>query len=391
MIKYIKSWFILAILCVFYTFCCSFCVNHGVFFADEIGDSLSDKIAFNTSAKSAILIEAKTGRVLYDKNSEQKLPIASTTKIVTAITVLDNCDNLDRVVTVEKDCVGVEGTSIYLKAGERLSVRELLYGLMLRSGNDASVVLAKHTAGSVEKFCEMMNNTASKLGLKNSSFTNPHGLDSDQHYSTALDLAKITAYALNNEEFKKIVSTHSITIGDGGNTRFLQNKNKLLKNLDGCIGVKTGFTSKAGRCLVSAAERNGLRLVCVVLNCGPMFEESLKMLELGFDNFEMKQAVSAYQTYDDVFVENGTVDKVSTYSRRGFCYPLSKNEIAEMRVLVDLPKSVMAPIKKDVAIGLVEVYIGKHLIFSEKIYTMDKVGSRQITDKIKDIIDNWSA
>lgn len=360
-------------------------------FAQNVDEVLTEKLSFSTSAKSAILIEAKTGRVLFEKNSNKQLPMASTTKIVTAITVLDNCSNLDQKVKVTKDCVGVEGTSIYLKEGEELTVRELLYGLMLRSGNDASVVLAKHVANDVDSFCELMNKTATKLGLCNSSFKNPHGLDTEGHYTTAYDLAKITAYALDNKDFAEIVSTKSITVADGNSKRTFVNKNRLLNKMQDCIGVKTGFTSNAGRCLVSAAERDGQKLVCVVLNCGPMFEESEQLLNLGFEKFKMAEIVLPYQTYDNIVVENGTADFVSTYSRTGFCYPLLKGELEKINVVVDLQKSVKAPILKDSVVGKIEVYVGKDLIFAEKIYTMDKVDSKQIGDKVKQIIDNWNA
>jgi len=187
--------------------------------------------------------------------------MASTTKIVTALTVIRNTD-LDEVVEIPKAACGIEGSSIYLREGEHLTVRELLYGLMLRSGNDCAVALALHTSGSVEAFAELMNTTAVELGCENSNFVNPHGLHDDRHYTTALDLAAVTCEALHNETFREIVSTKAVRISNEGYEydRVLVNKNKLLSNVDGADGVKTGYTKKAGRCFVGSATKNGMQV-----------------------------------------------------------------------------------------------------------------------------------
>lgn len=247
---------------------------------------------FQTSAQSAIVMEKSSKRVLYSKNCDERLPIASTTKIVTALTVLKN-DDLNDVVEVPAEACGIEGSSIYLRAGEHLTVRELLYGLMLRSGNDAAVALALHTAGSIESFADMMNSTVAELGLKNSHFCNPHGLHDDAHYCSASDLAQITCEALANPDFCEIVSAKTYRIANEGYEydRVLINKNKLLSNCDGADGVKTGYTKKAGRCFVGSATRNGMQVVVVVLNCGPMFEETSSMLDTAFANFKLKTIV----------------------------------------------------------------------------------------------------
>lgn len=352
----------------------------------------SAKIDFQSSAKSAFLMEANTGRILYSKNAEQELPMASTTKIVTAITVLENCKDLDTPIKIDRRAVGVSGTSIYLQADEELTVRELLYGLMLRSGNDASVALAYAVGGSVEDFCEMMNALAKKIGAENSHFVNPHGLDAKEHYTTAHDLAVITAYALENEDFKQIVSTKTITIcKDKENVRYLMNKNKLLSKLDGCIGVKTGFTDNAGRCLVSACERSGLRIVSVVFNCGPMFEESEKMFELAFEKFKMVELLPAYNYVKSAEVNNGEDAYVGLYSKKSFALPLSQAEESNVNIVYDAPDTLEAPLVKDEEVGKVEIYYGNHLLFSEKIYTIEEVESKLFKDKIKDILDNWNA
>ena len=352
----------------------------------------TEKIEYSCSAKSAVMIESSTKRIVYSKNANEALPMASTTKIVTAITVIENCDDLDKIITIDKACVGVSGTSIYLKEGEQISIQELLYGLMLRSGNDASVALALEIGGSVEKFCDMMNELAKNVGAKNSNFKNPHGLDEQGHHTTAYDLALITAHALENKDFAKIVKTKSIKICEGkDNFRYLVNKNKLLNKLDGCIGVKTGFTDDAGRCLVSACERDGLRFVCVVFNCGPMFEESFDMLNLAFQKFKMIEILPSYFYVKNVEVKNGDIDNVGLYSKKGLSLPLSIEEEANLNVLFKIPPNLTAPIKKDEEVGVIEIYFNNHLIFSEKVYTIEEVDSKLYKDKIKEILDNWNA
>lgn len=352
----------------------------------------TEKIAYASSAKSAFLMDAGTGRIFYSKNAQQKLPMASTTKIVTAITVLENCADLDAIIQVDSGAVGVEGTSIYLQPKEELTIRELLYGLMLRSGNDASVALAYAVGGSVGEFCGMMNDLAKKVGADSSNFVNPHGLDAPEHYTTAHDLAVITAYALENKDFAEIVSTKTKTIcPDKDNRRYLINKNKLLASLSGCIGVKTGFTNDAGRCLVSACERDGLKLVAVVFNCGPMFEESSQMFERVFEQFKMVELLPAYNYVKSASVENGEEAYVGLYSRSGFILPLSQAEESNINIVFESPNSLKAPLKKEEEVGNVEIYYGKHLLFSEKIYTIEEVKSKLFKDKVRDILDKWNA
>lgn len=285
--------------------------------------------------KSAILIEASSGRVLYEKNACERLPMASTTKIATALTVLNNA-NLDDVVTVDKRAVGVEGSSLYLREGEKLTVKELLYGLMLRSGNDAAVALALHVGGSVEQFVELMNNEAKKAGATNTSFTNPHGLHNDNHYTTAYDLALITKRAMQNQEFLKIVSSKSAVIANDGfeYKRSLTNKNKLLTNYEYANGVKTGYTKKAGRCFVGSAVKDGMQLIAVVLNCAPMFENAQSMLEFGFSKYTMTNIISKNKVCGVVYCKQ----KATYYAcSDGFSYPLMDGEKKLLTKDVSIP------------------------------------------------------
>ena len=250
------------------------------------------EVGFSTSAQGAVVMERTTHRVLFAKNSDAHLPMASTTKIVTALTVLNHA-NLDDVVEVDTRAVGIEGSSIYLRAGEHLTVRELLYGLMLRSGNDSAVALALHVAGSIDSFAELMNETARQAGCNDSHFVNPHGLHDDNHYTSAHDLGVLTCVALDNADFREIVSTRTIRISNEGMDydRVLVNKNKLLSNYTDADGVKTGYTKKAGRCFVGSATRNGMQVVVVVLNCGPMFEETADMLDAAFANYHLEAVI----------------------------------------------------------------------------------------------------
>ena len=215
------------------------------------------------SAESAILIDADSGRVLFEKNAHTKRGIASTTKILTAIVVLENASS-DEVVNVSYKAANTEGSSMYLKSGEKITVENLLYGLMLNSGNDAATALAEHTAGSVEEFAKLMNKKAKEIGMNSSSFANPHGLDNENHYSTAYDMAMLTKYAMENKTFKNIVGTKTkIAKNENGDYKYLTNHNKLLSIYEYCLGVKTGFTKKCGRCLVSFSEKNGVKLIAI--------------------------------------------------------------------------------------------------------------------------------
>ena len=241
-------------------------------------------LSASSGGSSSIVIEASTLRVLSAENAHVAKPMASTTKILTAITVLRHLD-VDRVVTIVPEAQGIEGSSIYLRAGERWRVLDLLYGLMLRSGNDAAVQLAITTAGSVEAFVALMNETAYLAGAYHSHFVNPHGLHDPKHYTTAYDLALITAYAMRDPLFCRIVSTRSHTCTVGEEKRVFVNKNKMLSGYEGAIGVKTGYTKVAGRCLVSAAEREGMRLISVVLNEYDMWYRSADMLDAAFARY----------------------------------------------------------------------------------------------------------
>ncbi|MGN0789143.1 MAG: D-alanyl-D-alanine carboxypeptidase family protein [Christensenellales bacterium] len=255
----------------------------------EVGTAMQtiDAVKYNSSS-ATIVVEQKSKRVLSSNNAHVRLAMASTTKIMTAMVVLDNIADVDVQMAIPQEAVGVEGSSVYLRRNEIWSIRDLLYALMLRSGNDAAVALSVAVGGSVQGFVDMMNAKTQELGLKDTHFTNPHGLHDDEHYTTAYDLAIMTAEAMNNQLFKTIVSAKSYVV-EGNYTHdryYLGNKNKMLLMMEGADGVKTGYTKNSGRCLVSSATREETQLICVVLNVHDMWNVSKNLLEKGFEQVQ---------------------------------------------------------------------------------------------------------
>ncbi len=332
--------------------------------------------ALSVSAKYACVIDALSGNVLYEKNAHERHSMASTTKIMTALVAMEN-SSLSDIVKVSSSAAGVEGSSIYLKAGEEISLEELLYGLMLASGNDAAVAIAEHVAGSVQNFAKMMTDKAKSLGLKNTSFKNPNGLDADGHYTTAYDLAIITKAALENEKFREIVSTKTKNISNGNESymRSLSNHNKLLNLYSGCIGVKTGYTKKTGRCLVSAAERDGFRVIAVTLNAPDDWNDHKKMLDNAFKAYKKKPLIIKDMILKTIPVENGTLDRLELLASDNFYVTLTdENDISNINLDFKAPAKILAPIKKGAALGNItisykEKKIGKiELLAGEDIY-----------------------
>lgn len=264
----------------------------------------SNAEAISSSAKGMAVVDSE-GNIIFEKNMNLKCEPASTTKICTAITVLDRCFSLNREVTVPDCAIGVEGSSIYLERGEKVKVIDLLYGLMLRSGNDCAVALAVLFGDSVEGFAKLMNETAVKAGAINTNFANPHGLHDSEHYTTAYDLAKITAYAMKNPIFKRIVSTkrYEMSYNNKPYNRILYNKNKILNEYEGGDGVKTGYTKAAGRCLVSSATRGGKSVIAVVFNCSDMFPECKRLMTKAFEKLGVSE-VKNQDVFDDKQIAN---------------------------------------------------------------------------------------
>ncbi len=310
--------------------------------------------AISVSAECACVIDAATGRVIYDKNMEKRHTMASTTKIMTALVALEN-SKPDQIVTVSGNAAGTEGTSLYLKAGQKATMEDLLYGLMLQSGNDAAIAIAEGVSGSVSEFAALMNKKARDIGALNSSFKNPNGLDEEGHFTTAYDLAIITREAMQNEKFCEIVATKSKLILDG--TQTVSNHNKMLRMYDGCIGVKTGFTKKSGRCLVTAAERNGVKVIAITLNAPNDWNDHKVMLDYAFDTTACYKVIAAGMTVNTVPVENGKSKSVELCAEEDFGITESKNDkFKNVTVKCNIPKSVEAPVTEGEVIGDLTVY-----------------------------------
>ncbi|MEZ0536125.1 D-alanyl-D-alanine carboxypeptidase family protein [Caldicellulosiruptoraceae bacterium PP1] len=314
------------------------------------------KSFLNISAKSAIAIEQDTKRILYSKNANEKLAMASTTKIMTAILTIEEID-INKEIEIPKEAIGVPGSSMYLEKGEKLKIIELLYGLMLTSGNDAAVALAIAVAGSTENFVNMMNQKANDLGMLNTKFSSPHGLELGPHYTTAYDLAILTAYAMNNSVFRKIVSTKEIEVRwlTREYNRKLRNKNKMLNIYQGADGVKTGFTRKAGRCLVSSAYRNHFRVITVVLNAPDMWNDSKKILDYAFTKYSKYNLYNKMEEIGLIFIR----DSEEKWYPFGILQPFSviklPEEILNTKILVN---KVKAPLCKGAKVGTIEIIYG---------------------------------
>ena len=296
------------------------------------------------SARSGILMDAATGRVLYEKDADRQSLIASTTKIMTALVVCEQCNVLDRM-RIPKEAVGIEGSSMYLKEGEVLTIQELLYGLMLHSGNDAAVALAIYCGGTVEGFAQLMNDKARQLGMYSTHFENPNGLDSPGHYSTARDMAVLAAYAMENPIFAKTVSTKSVTAGG----RSLHNHNKLLWQVEGADGVKTGYTKAAGRILVSSAVRDGRRLIAVTINDPDDWQDHKNLLEQGFLKYKVRTLVTEGSCLGTVEVAGGEYPSAELIAAESFSYALAEHEIP--RIVIPGTGFVYAPVAQGQSAG----------------------------------------
>ncbi len=342
-------------------------------------------------AASMITTEAGSGRVLYEKNADSRRPMASTTKIATAITVIDNVPDLEKTVVIPDCAVGVEGSSIYLSKGETASIRDLLYGLMLQSGNDCAVALAVTTAGSVEKFAALMNETARKCGANDTNFVTPHGLHDDNHYTTARDLAKISAYAMKNATFREIVSSKRHTMPWAGHDcdRVILNKNKILTTFDGGDGIKTGYTKKAGRCLVASATRDGMTIISVVLDCGPMFEECRNLMEKAFEEYSLVD-ITALAPDVKAEVRDGAKKTVTLRPTATSTYPLTKEETERLIFEEKGVKPMRGGVQRGTENGKICVTLEKRLLFESKLFTIEEVEPLPVRDILLGIVREWN-
>ena len=299
--------------------------------------------AVGTSAAAAVLMDVDSGRVLYAQNPDKQMLIASTTKIMTALVAIEQGD-LGMEITVERQDMA-EGSSMYLRPGETLTLEALLYGLMLCSGNDAALAIARAVGGSQEGFVRLMNRRAEELGMENTAFANPNGLDAEGHYSTAMDMARLACAAVENETLVRIASTKSMTIGG----RTMHNHNKLLSRIEGCIGLKTGYTKAAGRTLVSCVQRGGQRLVAVTLQDGNDWLDHQQLYEFGFTHYPSRTIIGAGEQMAIRLVRDGLVRHVPILAGSAFSWPAAEGET--LTVELHLPDELSAPFEAGEPVG----------------------------------------
>ncbi|MDO5110887.1 MAG: D-alanyl-D-alanine carboxypeptidase family protein [Clostridia bacterium] len=340
-------------------------------------------------AKASALLEVSSGKVLCAKNAHTRLPMASTTKIMTAVIALENCP-LRETVTVTREAYGTEGSSMYLGLGEKVSMEDMLYGLMLASGNDAAVAIALHVGGSVAGFAAMMNAKAADLGLTNTHFVTPNGLHDDAHYTTAYDLAVIAAYAMKNPTFQKIVSTQRYQTKTGDTIRTFSNKNRTLWQYDGGNGVKTGYTSDAGKCLCFGAMREDMQLVGVVLNSGDMFGDAYTLLDYGFGNFHMQPIVKKGDDVTYVRLQGGTKNTLALCAAKDIMIPVATGENVSIKSRVALD-ALHVPVEAGSECGMLSVLENGRVVGRAPLVASETVERPGVHEYFGRCIRDWSA
>ena len=315
----------------------------------------------STSASAAILMDGESGRVLYAHNADQRRPIASITKLMTALVAVELCPDLSAEVTVRQEWTGVEGSSMYLKPGEQLTMEALLYGLLLSSGNDAALAVAGSCCETVDDFVAAMNETAARLGMTNTHFANPNGLDDPEHYSTARDMALLAQAVLSQETLRRIAGTKTITIAG----RYLANHNKLLWRYEGCTGLKTGYTDEAGRTLVSSAKRDGQELIAVTLNAPNDWSDHAALFDYGFSSYPRTLAVEGDQSW--LIPCGGSLGRfVAAGTGTDIFYPLAEGE--RLSVEVSLPEQAEAPVRAGEPAGELICRLGTEVVLRVPLY-----------------------
>lgn len=343
------------------------------------------------NSRVALIYDRASGRVLYEKNGNKQTPMASTTKILTSIIVIEN-SNLSDVVTIDSKSAGTGGSRLGLKKNDKITVHDLLYGLMLRSGNDTAVALAVHVGGSIEGFAKMMNQKAEELGLINSHFVVPHGLDMDGHYTTAYELAKITDYALNISKIKEIVGTKTYTVTINGQSRVISNTNELLGNMYGVYGVKTGFTNGAGRCLVTSCKRDELDIITVVIGADTKkyrTSDSMKLIEYAYKNFQMIDIKTKVEEQFEIWkslnqnrimINKGIEDNIELelekldYEKMA----IKNTQVDNINIEINSLYYLEAPVEEKKVMGNLKIMIGEEVIEVLEIYNKKQIRKKEI-------------
>lgn len=369
---------------------------------NSIVTSSSISSLLNINSRSAVVIERSTGAILFGKNELDVRKMASTTKIMTAIIVIENEPNLSNTVTVSSKAAGIHGSRLGLSTNCKVTVNDLLYGLMLCSGNDAAIALAEHIGGSVENFAKLMNDKAYQLGLENTHFVTPHGLDDDEHHTTAYELALLTNYALENETFRRLVGTSNYTVYINGTPKNIHSTNELLGNLNGVYGVKTGFTNGANRCLVSSCKRGDLDIICVVLGADTKkfrTQDSVKLIEYAFSNYKMmnikEPIVNDFENWRNDNLQRFNIDKCVNSSIDIYLselpyeyYPVNKN-IDNISTDITAIFNFEAPFYKDCKVGTVDIIVDNKIIFSLDFYNLYTIEKRSISDYFNMFFSNY--
>ncbi|MCL2696024.1 MAG: D-alanyl-D-alanine carboxypeptidase [Clostridiales bacterium] len=339
-------------------------------------------------SQAAALLEATTGRVLYEKDAHARRPMASTTKVMTCLLALEFGDP-DALVRIPDAAIGIEGSSMYLRAGETLSLRDLLYGLMLLSGNDAAVAIAMHISGSLPDFAALMNARAAALGCQNTNFVTPNGLPDPNHYTTAYDLALICAAAMQNESFKEIVGTLYHTTTTGAYTRNLKNKNRILWEYEGANGIKTGFTKAAGKCLTFAAKRGNLQLVGAVLASSDMWGSAKNLLRYGFDQVEMQTLVDFAGPIATITVLGSEKTTLEVYAAQRLTYPIRKDGTDVIRLDLQCADNVLAPVYAGQTVGRIYLFVNEVCVLQTELITHEGAQRYDFSYYLERLIGDW--
>ena len=332
--------------------------------------------AVGTCASASVLMEGESGRILYQQDCHQPCLIASTTKLMTALVAVRSGVDLKKTVTVPDEAIGVEGSSIYLQKGEQITLEALLYGMLLKSGNDAATAVAILCGGSVEEFVAEMNRTARELGMEHTHFDNPTGLDGEEHYASAYDMALLARACLADETVSEIVSTPNAVFGQ----RSFSNHNKLLRRYEGCVGMKTGYTQKAGRTLVSAARRGGMTLIAVTLNDPDDWDDHEALLDYGFSHYASVVVAKKGESMGRLPVEGALNLFVEAVAAEGFCYPVSQQE--QLRVekcWSEMP--LTAPIDQGDQLGVIKVWCGREQVGEIPLVAAEKIETNSVMDE----------
>ena len=342
------------------------------------------------SSPSAIVIDSLSGRVLYEKDGYSKRCIASLTKIMTAIVTVENV-KLDEIVTVKTGSASIGGSTVGMKKGDEISVKALMHGMLMESGNDCAYALAEYVGGNIETFANMMTEKAKQIGAKDSSFKNPHGLDVDGHYSTAYDMAIITRYALNNKVINEIVGTNSINIKFGKTVKTFSNTNRLLRTYSKADGVKTGFTNGANRCLIASATEGELRVIAVVLGAETTdirFNDAKALLEYSLDNYNMKDISKNMNWYINIPVYKGKVEYYEKYITREMKVALTDEEYEKIYIKQTILPVIKAPLYKGYKLGDIEMYVDNEKIYSEEVYLDENIYKKKPLNYVLEGIKN---